>query len=53
MSNQSGFASLRLAVPLAAALRRRAVFVQGFAVDAAGAFAGLSFSAGMRLTFGD
>jgi hypothetical protein len=52
-TNSSGFASVRLMVPPEVALRGATVYAQGFVVDPMGPFAGLAFSAGLRIVLGD
>ena len=52
-TNASGFGSLRLAVPLDAALRGATVPAQAFVFDPLGGAFGLAFSAGRALSIGD
>jgi hypothetical protein len=52
-TNQSGFGSVKLAVPFDQTLRGVPVYVQGFVFDPMGSFAGLALTAGRKLTLGD
>jgi hypothetical protein len=52
MTNASGFASVQNVVPNDPSLRGGLVYAQGFVVDAQGAFAGLAFTSGLKLTLG-
>ena len=52
-TNASGFASVRLALPLDPSLRGGSVFAQGFVIDPVGPFAGIAASAGLRLLLAD
>jgi hypothetical protein len=52
-SDQGGFASVQLSVPLDAALRGAVLYAQGFVVDPVGPVAGLVLSAGLRLVLGE
>jgi hypothetical protein len=52
-ANASGFASMKLAIPLDPSLRGTALHSQAVVLDPLGAFAGLAFSAGLRLVLGD
>jgi hypothetical protein len=53
LTNATGNARQPLPVPEAPALRGLTVFAQGAVLDAAGAFAGLAFTAGLQLVVGD
>jgi hypothetical protein len=52
-TNASGFASVKLSIPLDPALRGGATHAQGFVFDPMGSFASLALSAGLKLVFGD
>jgi hypothetical protein len=52
-TNGSGFATVNLAIPHDPTLRGGIAYAQGFVLDPMGSFAGLSFSAGLKLTIGD
>jgi hypothetical protein len=52
-TNPSGFASVKLAIPVEPALRGFVVYAQGFVFDPMGSFSGFSFSAGLQLVLGD
>jgi hypothetical protein len=52
-TNANGFASVKLAIPLDPSLHLGAAYGQAFVIDPMGYFAGIAFSAGLRLGFGD
>jgi hypothetical protein len=52
-TNASGFASVKLSIPIDPVLRGLVVYSQGFVVDPMGGFAGLAFTAGLKLVLGD
>jgi hypothetical protein len=52
-TNASGFASVKLSIPLDPSLRGGAAYAQAFVLDPMGSFAGLALSGGLKLVFGD
>jgi hypothetical protein len=52
-TNASGFASVKLPIPLDLSLRGGAAYAQAFVLDPLGSFAGLALSAGVKLVLGD
>jgi hypothetical protein len=52
-TSASGFATVKLAIPLDTSLRGGAAYAQGFVLDPMGSFAGIALSAGRRLVLGD
>jgi hypothetical protein len=52
-TNATGFASVKLSVPLDPSFRGGVAYAQALVIDPMGSFAGLAFSAGQKLVLGD
>jgi hypothetical protein len=52
-SDGNGVADLTFAIPFDLSLRHGVAYAQGFVLDPMGGFAGVAFSAGLRLALGD
>ena len=53
VSNQSGFASVKLPIPSDIGIRGGIAYTQAFVLDPLGGWAGIAFSAGLKLLIGD
>jgi hypothetical protein len=52
-TSSTGFARTGLSIPFDAALRGAAIYAQALVIDPMGSFAGVAFTAGLKLVLGD